>query len=60
MGAAAVPTGDVGLTCGLWEHLDAGWVSQDGGIYLFKLGGILGGRCGMAPTPVEYCSLVSP
>jgi hypothetical protein len=60
MGQAAVPTGDVGLMCGLWDHLDAGWVSQDGRIYLFKIGGILGGRCGPASTPVEYCFWVSP
>ncbi len=60
LGQAAVPTGDVGASCGLWDHLDAGWVSQDSRIYLFKLGASLGGRCGPAPTPVEYCSWVSP
>ena len=60
MGEAAVPTGDVGSMCGLWDHLAAGWVSQDGKIYLFKLGAMLGGRCGPAPTPVGYGSWVSP
>jgi hypothetical protein len=60
MGEAAVPTGDVGLSCGRYDTLEAGWVSQDGRIYLFKLGAILGGRCGRAPTPVEYCSWASP
>ena len=60
LGSAAVPTGDVGLSCGRWDHLAAGWVSQDGKTYLFKLGATLGGRCDTAPTPVEYCSWVSP
>jgi hypothetical protein len=60
MGEAAVQTGDVGLSCGLYDKLEAGWGSQDGRIFLFKLGASLGGRCGRAPTPVEYCSWVSP
>lgn len=60
MGEAAVPTNDVGLSCGMWDHLAAGWVSQDGKVYLFKLGAHLGARCGPAPTPVDYSSWVSP
>ncbi|RYE92666.1 MAG: hypothetical protein EOO75_06145 [Myxococcales bacterium] len=58
MGAAAVPTGDVGASCGWWDSLRAGWVSRDGKAYLFRLGASLGGRCGTPPTPTEYGSWV--
>lgn len=60
MGQAAVPTQDVGLPCGVWDRLEAAWVSHEGSIYLFKLGGTIGARCGTPPTPVEYSSWVSP
>lgn len=60
LGPAAVPTKDVGATCGWWDGLQAGWVSQGGKVHLFMLRAILGGRCGTSPTPVEYGSWVSP
>jgi hypothetical protein len=60
LGAAAVPTGDVGSPCGAWDQLAAGWASSDERVFVFKLGAKLLARCGPAPVPVEYRIWIAP